>query len=399
MIALTLVRKNVTATTASKWTQKQSIRNFQSNFKVPFDMDDDYMDLRAMSKNYPQGIIPLEDIHQGILAIKGPQHAPLAATYDPSGGIEINYPEGHTGPKFGYFEWDQFWLWSIFQRDVSGDHVIQIKQDFRHNCVLTPCAIKITIDGKPYLCVWDGHHTLQVLKMMGYSKFPVLYVDIDNIPWSEITAAGFPETTQGRIDYGCWLAGTSMISINSKNKYKLTNYDEFMIKYDTKDGEAVELYNIITKHKFVPKRRSKADKSFTQFKVAEALYQQEYNGVKGLFLDRALDFHNKTWPAAASELEVFRPMAQLYQKAALQGKPLDAQFDQELTTLLRNKFGDPESVQEKIKLSYDTAILNNTGRGQLLKDHAEQVMNGIINAYNQNVGRAVLPAPSYVWTV
>ena len=56
------------------WDQKQSIKRFLSNYPTKFDMEPDAMDLRTMAENYPHGIIPLEDIHQGLLAILGPNY-------------------------------------------------------------------------------------------------------------------------------------------------------------------------------------------------------------------------------------------------------------------------------------------------------------------------------------
>ena len=67
---------------------------------------------------------------------------------------------------------------------------------------------------------------------------------------------------------------------------------------------------------------------------------------------------------------------------------------------MTTKYGDPDSAQEAIKESYKNAILNNLGRGQLLKNDTAIVMNGLINLYNQNCGRlAVLPTADYVWSV
>jgi hypothetical protein len=56
-------------------------------------------------------------------------------------------------------------------------------------------------------------------------------------------------------------------------------------------------------------------------------------------------------------------------------------------------------VQEKIKLSYENAIYNGLGKGSLLDHHKTQVMNGLINLYNDHCGRLVLPPADYVWKV
>lgn len=384
-----------------KWNQKQSIAQFLSKYTTKFDMEMDAIDLRTMAENYPRKIIPLEDIHQAIVAVVGPKfqgRGPFA--YDPSGGASISYPAGTPSPRLIYADWSELYLWTLFQRDVAPNHTVKIDDDFEHTAVIVPNAIKFTIEGKVYYCVWDGHHTLQVCRLQGYNKFPLWVIDVDQVSWNDITAKGFPKTAQGRIDYGIWLAGTNMIRINSKNKRKLNPYDEFMIKLECKDATTIAINNILVKNSCVPKRHATCAGAFTQIKSGEECYDLEDKyGNKGIYFDRALEFHRKTWPMAPLTLEVFRPLAYLYQKASTQKGTLDAKFDQELAQVLTSVYGDSETVQTSIKESYDRAILNGLGKGFMLATHREQMVDGFINLYNQHVGRAVLPAPDYVWKV
>ncbi len=387
--------------TSQKWNQKQSTKQFLSKYKIPFEMEMDAIDLRTMAENFPRKIIPLEDIQQAIIAVVGPKFQGRGPyTYDPSGGASITYPAGTPSPRLIYADWSELFLWTLFQRDVAPNHTVKIDDDFEHTAVIVPNAIKFTIDGKVYYCVWDGHHTLQVCRLQGYNKFPLWVIDVDQVSWDTITEQGFPATEQGRIDYGIWLAGTNMIRINSKNKRKLNPYDEFMIKFECKDLTTIAINNILVKNNCFPKRHPTSAGAFTQIKSGEECYDLEDKyGNKGIYFDRALEFHRNTWPAAPLTLEVFRPLAYLYQKASTQKGTLDAKFDQELAKLLVKKYGDSETVQVSIKDSYDRAVLGGAGKGTLLSTHKEQMVDGFINLYNQHVGRAVLPAPNYVWKV
>ena len=93
-------------------------------------------------------------------------------------------------------------------------------------------------------------------------------------------------------------------------------------------------------------------------------------------------------------------MSYLFQAFEHGNYELDAQFDKELENILVTKYGDPETSQRSIKDSYENAIVNNLGRGRLLKNDTEIVMNGLINLYNQNCGRlAVIPQADYDWSV
>ena len=392
----------------SSWNQKTAIKQFLSNYNIIFDVEADAIDLRTMAKNYTASdeIIPLEDIHQGLMAILGPNYSPANyPSYDPSMGIPVfpSVPMGVMAPQFAYVNWNQLHLFSIFQRDVAANHCAKLKKDWDHTSVLIPCAIKFTIKGKVYYCVWDGHHTLQTARMMNYAKFPIWYIDIDAIPMTTIVNAGFTNDEAGKIKYGCWVAGHNMIRINSTNKRPLVHYDRFMILLETSDAKCMLMNRIITSTGCIVKRNAKIPGSWTQINSGEECFDLLLgNGQesKGIFWRRALEFHRRVWPNAPLVLEVFRPFSYLYQAFDIGSYSIDTQFDTEMETILVNKYGDPESVHTDIKISYEKAVLGNQGRGRLLKNDREIVTNGLINLYNQNCGRlAVIPQADYVWSV
>jgi|688.fasta_scaffold196419_2 hypothetical protein len=383
----------------SSWDPKTAIRNFLNKFRIKFDVESDVIDLRTMSQNYSHmhGMIPCEDIHQGLVAVIGPNYTnKVNSLYDPSSDLSFS-------PKFGYVKWDQLYLYSLFQRDIAPKHVLKLFKDWDHTAVIVPCAIKFTWEDKTYYCIWDGHHTVQTAKLMGYTEFPIWYIDIDGIDSNVITSAGFTNDEDGRIKYGCWLAGRNMIRINATNKRGLDHYDKFMILLDTLDAKAIMMNRIVTTTGCAPKRKAKTAGSWTQINSGEECYDLTLgNGLpsNGVFWQHALEFHRRVWPSAALELEVFRPMSYLYQAFNIGNYVIDAQFDTELENILVTKYGPPESVQKAIKVSYENAVINNLGRGQLLKNDREIITNGLINLYNQNCGRIVaIPQAVYVWSV
>ncbi len=384
------------------WNKKTATANFVKGYKIPFEMKDDAIDLREMAKNYPNEIIPLEDIHQGILAVIGPKYANTSAPYDPSGGATITYPNDTISPRFTYVGWEDMYLWTIFQRDVAPNHVEKIFKGFNPTCIIVPCAIKITLkDGKTIYCIWDGHHTVQVCKLKGYTKYPVWFIDIDHIPVSEIENAGFGSTDDERIKYGVWLAGTNMRNINGKMKRALSPYDDFMIGVETRDQQYVSMMNILRKNNCVPKRHATCAGAFTQIKSGIECYElADAYGTRGQYWDRALKFHRDVWPEAELTLEVFRPLSMLYHRAAIEGLSLTADFDKDLADLLTTKYGDPESVQEEIKESYWTAYhTQGSLTGNIPEHDKERVLAGIINLYKQSGGSVILPSPSCQWRV
>lgn len=374
-----------------KYNKKSAIKSYLKKFRTRFEMEDDAIDLRTMAENYDNGIIPLEEIAEAIGVLAGPQYNQSQyAPYDPQDPSTLS-------PRFAYVKWHELFLMPIFQRDVMWNHIKKIFQAFDPSCISVPCAIKITIAGKTIYAVWDGHHTLQTCRMRNYQSFPIWYIDIDAVSEDEVEAAGFPRTVDGRIRYGIYKAGNNMRNINSKFKRQLSPYDDFMIGYETGDQDFVAMVNIYNKHGVKPKRHNTGPYAISQHKTAEECYRlEDTNGVKGRFLDRALAFHVKHWKSPLT-MEVFRPMAYLYQRAELQGIKLDEKFDEEFGKLLIKLYGDSESVQEKIKDSYWTKLQD--GRGEVLTHDKQRVLAGFINLYNQKIGRLIMPTSDWVWKV
>lgn len=380
------------------WNKKEAINAFVRKFKHQFEMKDDAIDLREMALNYPNNTIPLEDIHQAILTVLGPRFADRQVEeYDPSGGAVINYPVASTNPKFGYISWPQSYLWTVFQRDVAPNHCEKIDRDWDHTCAIVPCAIKLTLkNGKEIFCIWDGHHTIQVMKLRGYTKFPVWYIDIDHVKDEVIENAGFDLSDEGRMAFGAYLAGTNMRMINGKNKRPLSPYDDFMIGLETRDPQYVSMMNILRKNKCVPKRHATCEGAFTQIKSGIECYEFD----KGVSWDRALRLHRTTWPSAPLILEIFRPLSMLFYRAALEGFELDQKFEKEFMGMLVKKWGDPETIQDEIKESYWQAY-NTVGKlkGNVPEHDKERVLAGFINFYRQQGGKTMLPEPMCQWRI
>jgi len=386
----------------NKHNRKKAVDAFLAKYQTLFDMKEDAIDLRAMSKNFDHEIIPVEDIHQAILTMIGPTYAPPVYNIDPSGGNYLGYGDKNPLIYFDYIDWNQLYLWSIFNRDVAPNHVEKIYNDFEPTSVIVPCLIKITLEtGRTIFCIWDGHHTIQVCRLKGWNKFPAWIIDSDQIPLEEIENAGFSDTDADRIAYACLIAGKNMRRINGLNKRELSPYCDFWIAYDTKDKEFIKMYNILTKNGCVVKRHHDfIAGAFTQIKSGIECYKlADQNGILGKYWDRALAVHRKYWPGSPLILEIFRPLSYLYYEAELEGFNLTADFDNELALMLKNKWGDAESIQDEIKKSYWTAVNSNKLVGDQPRHDKFRVLAGIINFYKQNGGKSLLPAPACQWKV
>ena len=403
MATMTLMAKQARKTKAKPYNKKQAIVSFVKKFKYPFEMKDDHIDLREMAKNFNDGPIPVEDIHQAIVTVLGPQYSNITFSYDPSGGNYLGYASGKR-PKeyFDYIDWKNIYLWTIFQRDVAPNHVEKIYKDFDESSVIVPCIIKITLtDGRVVYCVWDGHHTIQVCRLQGYTKFQAWIIDLDQFTTAEIENAGFGDTDEERIRFGCYIAGTNMRRINGLNKRPLHYYDDFMIGLETRDPKFMAMNNILAQYGCMPRRHPDKDGAWTQIKSGIECFDLEgtQGPSNGAFWSRAVGFQRNHWKKGHLVLELYRPMSYLYSWASIQGFKLPASFDTELANMLSKEFGDAEEVHEKIKESYWNAVNNNATVGEQPQHDKFRVLNGIINFYKQSGGKVMLPSPTIQWKV
>lgn len=398
-----MATKQARKTKAKPYNKKQAINSFVKSFKYAFDMKDDSIDLREMARNFNDGPIPVEDIHKAIITVLGPQYHNITFGIDPSGGGYLGYATGKR-PKeyFDYIGWEDLYLWTIFQRDVAPNHVEKIFKDFDESSVIVPCIIKITLaDKRVVYCVWDGHHTIQVCRLKGYSKFQAWVIDLDQFTTAEIEEAGFGDTDEERIKFGCFIAGTNMRRINGLNKRPLAPYDDFMIGLETRDPKFVAMNNILAANGCMPKRHTGVDGAWTQIKSGIECFDLEgaQGPSNGAFWSRAVAFQRNHWKKGHLVLELYRPMAYLYAWASVQGFNIPASFDKDLAKMLSTKFGDAEEVQEGIKDSYWNAVNKNKTVGDQPQHDKFRVLNGIINFYKQSGGKVLLPAPTIQWKV
>lgn len=398
-----LLAKSIKKNKSKPYNKKQAIKAFVKKFKHHFDMKEDSIDLREMSKNFNDGPIPVEEIHKAIVTVLGPKYNITEFPYDPSGGNFVGYSEGKR-PKvyFDYIDFFALWLWTIFQRDLAPNHVQKIYNDFDESSVIVPCVIKITlVDGKVIYCIWDGHHTIQVCRLKGWSKFPAWVIDLDQFTIAEIEEAGFGDTDEERIKFGCFIAGKNMRRINGLMKRFLAPYDDFMIGLETQDPKFTAMNNILAQFGCMPKRHATCDGAWTQIKSGIECYDLEsaQGPSNGLFWSRAIAFQRNHWKKGHLVLELYRPLSYLYQLASIQGFPLPQSFDTELAKLLINRWGDAEEVQQGIKDSFWSAVNSNKLKGEQPQHDKFRVLNGLINFYKQSGGKVLLPSPTCQWTV
>ena len=347
----------------SKTKQKeQRIKNFLANYPIQFDMEDSAIDLRTMSQNYENGIIPSKDITEAVDAVLGPPPMPRGSVDPRTLGV----------PKFAWVSIDDIGIDPRFQRDISPNHCAKIEAEFRADMIIVPCAVKDPVTGM-YLS-WDGNHTRQNCERMGWSHIPVWYTEaqIDD-------EHSLAEATKILV----LKAGRSFLTINKKNKRPVSRYDEHMVSVECGEPESIVVQNICDANQVQIRRASTKPGDISHIEHLYGAYNlvQASSGVKGIYLARALKFCRTAWPKEEIRAIVMLGMARLYQHTETQtGTLLPQDFDDELADILRKKYGPAEAVHDETT-GFKAQYIKHFGS---LAGHPEVVTSGLILTYNKH---------------
>lgn len=360
----------------SKTKQKeQRIRAFLSNYQTKFEMEDAAIDLRTMSQNYDNGLIPSASVTDAVNAVLGAPPMPRKSVD----------PRQLRVPKFAWVDVDDVAIDPRFQRDIAPNHVAKIEADFQADMIIVPCAIKDPVSGK-YL-LWDGNHTREVCERMGWTHIPVWYTEakIDD---------------KHSVDEAMKLlilhAGRSFLTINKKNKRPVSRYDEHMVRVECGEPESLAIQRIVDANNCQVKRTSTKAGDISHVEHLEASYDlvQTSSGIKGIYLSRALNFHRTTWPKEEVRGIMMLAMARLYHQTELEtGVLLPPDFDAELGAILKKVYGMSESVHSGLKKQFETHFGSLAG-------HPQIVTSGLVLTYlKHNTKGFKLAAPESTYPV
>jgi hypothetical protein len=365
-----------TPTLSKKRIKEQRIRAFQSQYKIKFDMTDKAIDLRNMSKNYADSIIPSADITAAVDAVLGP--APVKrASIDPR---KLNMPI----PKFAWVHIDDVAVHTLFQRDISPKHCQSIEPIFQSDTIIVPCAVKDPITGK-YL-LWDGNHTRQVCERQGWSHIPVWYTEADVSNQHSLQQAREILVQQ---------AGQKFLIINKTGKRDVDLYDEHMISVGCGMPDAVAIQNLLKANNCHPRRAGIRPGDVTHFSNLYAAYDIPRGDIKGVYLSRSLKFHRSTWPKEKVQGVMLLAMARLYALTEMQtGAILPNSFDQDLGALLTKHIGTSEKVHLRLQQAFEKHIGARSNAGVNIP---MVVTSGLITLYNQNIAKQKLAQPDPVF--
>jgi hypothetical protein len=347
-----------------------------AKYKVKFDAKPGYIDMRTMSKNYSTGVIPWQDIEDINTAIIG------TAPAKPN-SVNPREQKGYT-LELGWELMSSFGILTEIQRDLIPSHIYEIELDFDGKKISVILAMEDPVTG--LICPFDGHHTARAISRQGWTHAPcfVLRAPKEMIDKDPMEAR----------KYLMRIAGEAFLSINLTHKKGVGGYDQFIIKRDYGDPDAVAISNILIANNAKAVRIAKDPGNISHYPYMWASYDiRDKHLNKGTYLDLALLFHRATWPAEQIYGATLVGLAHFFHKCDKHKVTLDKTFMDDLAQALKDSYKLSKFTHEGYKAAYIKDNEYGSSSDELI------VTCGLVHTYNKRVGKVNLYTPELQFRV
>jgi hypothetical protein len=348
--------------------QAKTLDKFMSKYSHKFVAKRGFIDMRTMSKNYPSGVIPCNDLDALVDVLIGP--APVKAnSIDPT--TKDNYTL-----ELSWELLDNMGILSAIQRDMIPNHIYEIEMDFDSKKISVILAMEDPVTG--LICPFDGNHTRGALRRQGWTKAPVFVL---RAPQDMIDADPYEARK-----YLMRIAGEAFLSINLTHKKGVSGYDQFIIKRDYGDPDAVAVSNILIANNTTPVRISKDAGNVSHYPNLWACYDLlDRSKAKGRYLDLALDFHRNTWPLEVVYGATLVGLANFFHKCERAKVTIDQQFFDDLKMSVK-----PYKLSKFLHEGYKAAYYKANPYGSASDDLV--VTCGFVHSYTKHINKPTYTA-------
>lgn len=210
----------------TRQSSHNSLQNFLQKFKHKFTVQGSHIDIKDMSQNYPNGLIPLEDIAQAVDAVIGPWQG------------RINRYQGimNLTPKFEMIPKSHIYSHSTFNRDTSPNHCLKLEEDWLEQFGLVSLGVKLPEKYGLIVLNCDSTHTGTNRIRKNDEILPFWICEIPD-------QGDFKKT----FDAALLMAGHLFLAINVRNKRGVDIFDQHNIKAATGIYPAPQINDVISK--------------------------------------------------------------------------------------------------------------------------------------------------------
>lgn len=200
------------AKTKRRAVAHNALPTFLGKFQHPFTIEEAFIDCKEMSKNYPNGLIPLVDIADGVDATIGPWQGRINQYF---GLINLT-------PYYADVDVKHVYSHPAFNRDTSPNHCAKLERDWFDQFAMVSLGLKMPAKYGDITLNADSTHTSTNRIRSGQKKLPFWVADVPD-------QGNFADT----FALALLMAGHLFLAINVRNKRGVDIFDQHFIKVAT----------------------------------------------------------------------------------------------------------------------------------------------------------------------
>lgn len=213
-------------TTRRRAVAHNALQTFMQGFNNPFTVEPAFIDCKEMSKNYPNGLIPLTEIAKCVDTVIGPWQGRINQYF---GLINLT-------PYFQEVPVDHVFSHPAFNRDTSPNHCSKLEADWFDQFAMVSLGLKMPETYGDIVLNADSTHTSTNRIRMGITKLPFWVADVPD-------QGNFADT----FALALLMAGHLFLAINVRNKRGVDIFDQHFIKVATGIYPAPQIDTVVNK--------------------------------------------------------------------------------------------------------------------------------------------------------
>lgn len=349
---------------------QQQLNAFKSRFAVPFTINDTIVDIEEMGANYPNELVPLVDIAEGVkILIQNKIQAPVGSKY-----AQHNLPS-QSGELIDVSLILTHWM---FQRNTYCGNVVNIYNAWFEPCARSGKGVRLPKQYGGWVLPADSGHTTVTRIIRNETQVPFEITDIPD-------QGSFEATLQLAKE----VAGEIFLSLNNKTVKRPNKFDIYRIAVVQHQEPEFSINEVIAPLGFKVKANP-GGMTIHNLQDIHFLWKLDSkNDDKGVALHTALSWWKRNWPNDPVDPCLSASFGFLMANETKRNKAAwsIAQQDQ-LAGILKQRWNIIEFADDYIKESYSEV----TGGGGV-HDSNHQVMYGLAYIWNKAAG-ASIPIPS-----
>jgi len=347
----------MSTTTRRRAVAHNSLQTFMQTYNHPFTVEPAFIDCKEMSKNYPNGLIPLVDIAEAVDSVIGPWEG------------RINQYFGLINLTPYYEDVDISWVYShpAFNRDTSPNHCSKLERDWFDQFAMTSLGLKMPTKYGNIVLNADSTHTSTNRIRKGLKQLPFWVADVPD--------QGDFEST---FSLALLMAGHLFLAINVRNKRGVDIFDQHFIKVATGIHPSPQIQTVVDGVPGVAIKRAGNRIAYAIHNLNEVYLTYELDKEEqkpGRLLEKSLTWLVKNFKHQSIDGCLLTSFALFIQENEEQGITYTDADTALLAKELQNRYGTSNAAQLAIKKA--CLLLNKSRPGYTALDSNYVVSNGL----------------------